>query len=219
MPIMKDYNIYIFDLDGTITNTMTAWAGILRDCLLHFNITPPDDRTVLSCTHDWKEVIKLGLPADRLDAYIQLAHKLANERLKEAPLHVGAYETLEALKNHGKRIAIFSTMDRPIFVPVMEHRNLDAIAEVAVAGTDVDHRKPHPAGILKALQDLGVPKEAYKEAVYIGDKDTDIQAAHNAGVDSILYYPAAHQLMYDLETLKQHKPTHIIYDWQELLPA
>jgi beta-phosphoglucomutase-like phosphatase (HAD superfamily) len=124
---------------------------------------------------------------------------------------------LEALKGYGKRIAIFSTMDRPIFEPAMEHRNLNAVVEVAVAGTDVEHRKPHPDGILKALQDLGIAQADYGDAVYIGDKDTDIEAAKNAGVDGILYYPAAHQLMYDLEDLRKHNPVSIIADWSELL--
>ena len=134
-------------------------------------------------------------------------------------MHVGAQEMLDDLKNRGKRIAIFSTIDRPIFEPAIRHNSLDMIAEVCVAGTDVVHRKPHPAGILKALNDLKIPKDQYDSVVYIGDKDTDIQAAHNAGVDAILYYPAAHQLFYDLDTLKSHNPEFVITDWSELLAS
>lgn len=216
---MKQYQTYIFDLDGTITDTMIVWLGIFRDSLLHFGITPPDDKTLSHHTHDWKQMLQLGLPEDKLDAFIQLAHKLANERLVKAPLHVGAYEMLEALKNHGKHVAIFSTLDRSIFEPAIKYRNLDSIADAAIAGTDVEHRKPQPDGILKALKDLGVPESGYKNAVYLGDKDTDIQAARNAGIDSVLYYPASHQIMYDLETLNEHKPTAVIHDWQELVDS
>jgi phosphoglycolate phosphatase-like HAD superfamily hydrolase len=50
-----------------------------------------------------------------------------------------------------------------------------------------------------------------------GDADRDIQAAHNANVQSILYYPPEHQELHDLEYLKQQKPTHIITDWHDLL--
>jgi HAD superfamily hydrolase (TIGR01509 family) len=214
---MKNYTTYIFDLDGTITDTASVWLGIFRDCLTHFETPVPDDKTLAGHTHDWKQMLELGLPESKLEAFIALAHQLANERLTQAPLHTGAYETLEELRNQGKRVAIFSTMDRPIFEPCIEYRELDKVAEVLVAGTDVPRRKPHPDGILKALQDLGIRPEDYDAAVYIGDKDTDILAAHNAGIDGILYYPPEHQLMYELDELKAHDPVAIITGWKELL--
>jgi beta-phosphoglucomutase-like phosphatase (HAD superfamily) len=214
---MKQYSTYIFDLDGTITNTMAVWIGILRDELIHFGIPSPDDKTLIQHSHDWREMVKVGLPEKFLPEFTELMYKLANERLPEASFHEGAYEMLSSLKEQGKRIAIFSTMDRPIFEPAMQHQDLYQFAEVAVAGTDVPRRKPHPDGILKALADLGIPEEDYSRAVYLGDKDTDIQAAHNAGIASMLYYPPVHQEMYSLDELKKHNPKHILTDWRELL--
>jgi len=216
---MKAYTTYIFDLDGTLTDTMAVWLGIFRDGLSHFNMTPPDDKTLSQYTHNWNELTKLGFPEEKLEDFSQFAYKQANERLPEAQMHVGAVDMLDALKNHNKRIAIFSTMDRQIFEPAMNHRNLGKYAEVAVAGTDVPRRKPQPDGIFKALHDLGVQPKDYATAVYIGDKDTDIQAAHNAGIDGVLYYPASHQLMYDRSELEKHNPTDIITDWNELVTA
>jgi HAD superfamily hydrolase (TIGR01549 family) len=214
---MKSYTVYIFDLDGTITNTVSVWLEIFRDCLRQFDINPPDDKTLAQHTHDWKQLLQLGVSEEKLPELISLAHKLANERLPKVPLHNGAYETLQALKEHGKKVAIFSTMDRPMFEPAMKGRNLYSVVEVAVAGTDVPHRKPHPAGIHKVFQDLNIPESEYKNAVYMGDKDTDIQAAHNAGIAAILYYPTAHELLYPLNELKKHNPEFIIKDWKELL--
>jgi HAD superfamily hydrolase (TIGR01549 family) len=213
---MKQYDTYIFDLDGTITDTLVVWLGIFRDCLESQGVTAPDDQTLSKHTHDWRQMLQLGLPEEKLDAFIAQAHKLANERLPEAPVHNGAIEALQALKQAGKRIAIFSTLDRPIFEPAMEFRGLNEIAEVAVAGTDVPQRKPQPDGILKALDDLGIDKNAYAACVYIGDKDSDIQAANNAGIDGVLYYPPAHQPFYDLDKLKEHDPVAVLTDWQEL---
>jgi len=214
---MKTYQTYIFDLDGTITDTMSVWLGIFREGLLNFGIIPPDDKILSEYTHDWNELVGLGLPKEKVSDFSRFAYKLANERLPKAPLHIGALKMLSSLKNQNKRIAIFSTLDRPIFEPAMQHRNLYQFAEVAIAGTDVPHRKPHPDGILKALDDLAVPKANYYSVVYIGDKDTDIQAAHNAGVDGILYYPPSHQQIYDLNVFKKYKPEYIINNWQELL--
>ena len=216
---MKRYQIYIFDLDGTLTDTIVPWLDIFREGLQLHNITPPDDQTLSKHTHRWEQMLELGLPESKLDDFIKFAHQAAHERLPKSALHAGAYEMLEALKNHGKQIGIFSTMDRAMFEPVIKYRNLTPLADALVAGNDVPRRKPEPDGILKVLTDLGISKKDYDQVVYIGDKDTDIQAAHNAGVDGVLYYPAAHQLFYDLEELKVHKPEAIITDWQELVAS
>ncbi|HKU18405.1 MAG TPA: HAD-IA family hydrolase [Candidatus Saccharimonadales bacterium] len=213
---MKLYTTYIFDLDGTITDTLAVWLDIFRDCLRHFGVTPPDDQTLSRHTHDWREMLKLGLPEKKLDAFTALAHKLANERLPKAPVHQGAIEALETLKNRGKRLAIFSTMDRPMFEPAMALRGLNTFVDSAVAGTDVAYRKPHPAGLLKTFENLGLTPNDLAATVYIGDKDTDIQAANSAGIDGILFYPASHQVVYDLNELKAHDPVAIINDWREL---
>ncbi|SRR6266568_7321669 len=214
---MKSYDIYIFDLDGTITDTMTVWLGMLRDALSHLGITPPDDKTLARYSHDWKELRHIGFPENKFDELRKLIYVMANERLPKAEFHNGAYETLEALQNKGKRLAIYSSLDTAMFEPAMQNRNLYPLVEVAVAGTDITHRKPHPEGILKTMQELDIAPEFYHSVVYVGDKDTDIQAAHNAGIESILYYPIAHSIIYDLKDLKKYNPTHIITQWQELL--
>lgn len=214
---MKDYQTYLFDLDGTITNTVTVWLGIFRDGLLEFGITSPEDKILSQYTHDWDSLVALGLSSEKISDFALLAHKLANERLPKAPLHAGSYEFLESLKSRGKRIGIFSTMDAPMFEPAMQYRNLNSLVHVAISGTDVTRRKPYPDGILKALQELHIPESEYKNAVYIGDRDTDLQAATNAGIDGVLYFPPVHQEMYDLEELKKYKPAYVITDWNDLL--
>jgi len=211
---MKSYTTYIFDLDGTITDTMTVWLGILRDALLHFNFPPPDDKELAWYSHDWKQLRKIGFPENKFADFAEFIYGLANTRLAQADFHNGAYEMLERLKNEKKQIGIFSSMDRAMFEPAMQQRNLYQLADVAIAGDDLTHRKPHPAGILKTLKDLDTMPES---AVYIGDKDTDIQTAKNAGIDSILYFPISHSIVYNLSDLKKHNPTHIISDWEELV--
>lgn len=215
---MKQYHTYIFDFDGTITDTMSVWLKLLHDNLLSFGITPPDDKTLSNYTHDWSDMVEIGLDLDQIPEFTKRARVLANDLLPAAHLHIGAYAMLERLKNKQKRIAIFSTMERAVFAPAIEYRNLTPLVEVAIAGTDVPRRKPHPDGIYKALDDLGISEDQYSDAVYIGDKDTDIQAAHNAGIDGVLYYPASHQLMYSFKELKKQKPEYVITDWHELLP-
>ena len=213
---MRTYTTYVFDLDGTLTDTTEVWFGIYRDGLQHFGITPPEKKELAKHTHDWRQMLLLGLKEENLEDFTHLAYKMARERLPKAPVQEGAMEMLQQLQAKGKHIAIFSTLDRPIFEMAMQYRDLYQFAEVSIAGTDVPFRKPHPAGILKALEDLEIGQEAFSDAVYLGDKDTDIQAAHNAGVNSILYFPPSHAEIYDFAKLKEEKPTYTISRWDEL---
>lgn len=210
---MHTYEVYLFDLDGTLTNTGPTWLGIFRDGLADFGITGHSDKEIAAHTHDWKEVTKLGLPDEDVQTFTETAYARANERLPLAPMYEGAEEMLQTLKKAGKTIGIFTTMDRPILEPVVNRYKFDELFDVIVAGTDVEHRKPHPAGILHALEKLG---KGTSNTIYIGDKDTDILCGKNAGTDSILFYPADHQLMYDHDALIASKPTFIIKHWREL---
>jgi len=210
---MKSYAVYLFDLDGTLTNTGPTWLGIFRDGLADFGISGHSDTTLAAHTHDWKEVVNLGIPEADIPTFIEAAYARANERLPLAPLYEGAEEMLQTLKKAGKTIGIFTTMDRPILEPVVARYKFDELFDVIVAGTDVEHRKPHPAGILHALEKLG---KGTANAVYLGDKDTDILCGKNAGTDSILFYPSDHQLMYDEKTLLASEPTFTIKHWREL---
>jgi HAD superfamily hydrolase (TIGR01549 family) len=215
---MKQYATYIFDLDGTITDTTQVWIEIFRDCLEHVGVATEAiaDDEIAQHTHDWDATVALGVDPNDLPAFSAYATKLAHERLANAELFAGARETLETIRAQGKHLAIFSSMDRMILEAAISRNQLDELTPVIIAGTDVPQRKPHPDGILKALEDLGVPEKEYEHAVYIGDKDTDIQAAQSAGVDSLLFYPAIHQIIYDRDTIMQHNPTAVITDWQEL---
>ena len=52
--------------------------------------------------------------------------------------------------------------------------------EFVIGSYDVTHHKPHPEGILKALEQIGVPREMF---LYCGDTILDAEAAQRAGVD------------------------------------
>lgn len=213
---MQNYTNYIFDLDGTLIDTASMWLDIYRECLLSFGISPPDDASLALHTNDWKQMLDIGLSETDLAAFIKKASKAANDRLPRAKFHDGAIKLLEELHEHDKTIAIFSTTDRNVFERSMEHHGLHHFAAVAIAGDDVPHRKPHPSGLEEVFRRLNLTAAERSQAVYIGDKDTDIEAANNAKIDSILYYPTSHKKFYSLPVLTKHNPTHIIRHWDEL---
>ena len=59
---------------------------------------------------------------------------------------------------------------------------LGHLFDAVVASDDVERNKPHPDGILRALELLGARPE---EAAYVGDSPFDVEAARRAGVHSV----------------------------------
>ena len=96
---------------------------------------------------------------------------------------------------------------------MLDKYNLKSYFDVIIAADDITEHKPHPEPLHKALMLLGGNTA---EAIMIGDSDKDIGAAHNAGMDSILFYPTEHTKFYEFEKLEALKPTYIVSDFRDI---
>jgi HAD superfamily hydrolase (TIGR01509 family) len=74
---------------------------------------------------------------------------------------------------------------------IFDARPIEKYFDVVISLDDVKNHKPHPEPLHTALERLGLKA---KEAVYIGDSDTDILAAHAAGMPSIHLSDLRHEL-------------------------
>lgn len=83
--------------------------------------------------------------------------------------------------------------------------SIEKYFDVVITVDDVENYKPHPEPLEKALKELGLKPE---EAIYIGDSDTDIMAAHSAGMPSIHLSETMHESAH-----------HQILDFSEVLDA
>jgi len=211
---VHDYDYYLFDWDGTLMNSTEIWVQAMHENLLKYNLNLPRE-VLLASMGDWKDLIKHGLPADEHPKYHIVTGELAAARMPAAPLYEGAKEMLHALKKEGKKLGLV-TASRPMIIEAMLAKHgLDDIFEVIVTSDDVAEHKPHPAGILKALEQLGATDKT--RAVMIGDTTRDTLAAKNAGIDHIIFYPVdAH---FALEELTVHgKPVAVIREWTQFAP-
>ena len=147
-----------------------------------------------------------------IDGCFKQIDEIANSDLKKVALSPGAFKLLGELKD--KHLAILSSTPREILAAALKHNKILDLFEVVLAGEDVVHHKPNPEVINKGLSKLnGDPSFA----IMIGDSRKDIEAAKNAGVDSILYYPKDHSIFYDLKDLNKYNPTFKISGFNEAL--
>lgn len=101
-------------------------------------------------------------------------------QVEETTLFPGTAELLQGLHSWGVRLGIVSTKTGETISRIMERFGLRDTLELILGSYDVTHHKPHPEGILKALDQMGVAPE---ELLYCGDTILDAQAAQGAGVD------------------------------------
>lgn len=89
---------------------------------------------------------------------------------------------IKALRELGLRLGIVSTKYRRRIVEVLKREGLLHLFEVVIGGDDVKQHKPHPQGLLEAMEKLECSPSS---VVYVGDSVVDAELAKRAGVPLI----------------------------------
>ncbi len=139
------------------------------------------------------------------------------------PFEPGLRPILERLRGMHMRLGVISNRRREYMLhelSVVDAKGWHELFDTMVCGDDVEHRKPAPDLILKALENLGV--EPDHGCWYIGDSTTDVVAADRAGVTPIFYNGAQwEQVWIDKifpNTIRHpHRPEAVVNNFAELL--
>ena len=198
----------LFDLDGTIVDTVGAYVEIARVAAdaYGFEITEQHVRASLcSGSNFWKGIVPEAHP-DGAAVRKALSARAAREWLRvlreRGKLFDGLADTLDALERKGVALAIVSGA-RPEVLELLREGDLLARFDAVILGAVVARPKPDPEGILKALDALGVAPE---DAIYVGDAPIDIQASRAAGVRAVAVLSGAG----DSALLSSHEPDRLI---------
>jgi HAD superfamily hydrolase (TIGR01509 family) len=210
---MKQYDAYLFDWDGTLADTVRLGFELMEKQCKKYGLYPTTHE-MATYFGDWTAAIHFGLPEAELDTFNYELRKAFHNEMSHPPLHDDALLLLQTLKARGKKLALITSSFREVVTAVLVYHQVAELFSVIITAQDVAQPKPDPEGIQAALRACGVDTS---QALMLGDSDRDLIAANNAGVDSLLFYPAAHNDIYDLEQLNQAKPRYIIHSWRELL--
>lgn len=208
---MKQYDAYLFDWDGTLANTLSVWMTAIQRHYKQFDIhmTALEIGPLLG---DWAATCQ-PVPAQDRAAFRAVVEEEAGKNLHRLPLYPGVVELLQNLKTQHKKLVLITTTKREVIDMVLAHHELIDYFDLIITGDEVQAHKPDPEGILFTLKRLGVAKD---RAVMIGDSDKDLNAASNAGIDSILFYPKEHEAIHNLTHLQSFRPVATIRTWGEL---
>ena len=184
---MKEYSTYIFDLDGTLLNTLNDLAAstnyALRSVSLPEHSVDDVRRFVGNGVRKLMERAIEGGDKNPLfdEAYATFRKHYLEHGLDTTQPYPGIMEMLKELKGRGKRIAVVSNKFYDATQELVRHF-FGEYVEVAIGERENIRKKPAPDTVVEAMRMLGVGKE---NAVYIGDSDVDFNTAKNVGIPCI----------------------------------
>jgi len=175
------HSLVIFDLDGTLLDSLAATLRCFQEALAPALGAVPDRDEILGrfgpadhrIVADWVGPARASAALDRL--YACYARELG--RIRPVP---GAVALIDRLRARGRRVALFTGRGRPSTDRLLETAGLARCFETTVCGEEVRRPKPHPDGLRKILAHFDLPP---REAVYVGDSLLDLRAAASAGID------------------------------------
>lgn len=204
----------VFDLDGTLIDTLDIYCRILNIALERLGFQPVARETVVEAAREgefeWGRVLPGGLgnsmedTVARVREIIEALYKKALH--EEAELIPGASEVLKKIPAMGLKMALVtSTPWRYLQIKLNPLRKAGVadLFDVVITSDDVPQKKPAPEPLITCGQRLGIPME---RAVYVGDSRVDIRAGKAAGMQTAGVLTG----MEDRESLVRERPDVII---------
>lgn len=176
----------LFDLDGTLTNTLNDIANAMnRSLRLHglqeFSV---NDYRYLVGDGVKKLAERVCRGRTELEDSVRQAYQAyyRDHAQEQTAPYDGVSDMLQALQRQGIRLAVFSNKPHADTCAVVEHYFPDVAFEVVRGQMEDTPVKPDPAGALAVAAAMQLKPE---EFVYLGDTATDMRCAVNAGMHPI----------------------------------
>ncbi len=182
------YRLAVFDMDGTILNTLDDLADSLN-VILDKNGYP--ERTIDEVRsfvgNGIHKLIERALPVGSTEEEIDrvfgeyVPYYQAHAAIKTRP-YDGITDVIKTLKENGVLCAVVSNKADGAVQDLCE-QYFPGLFDVAAGDRPDINKKPAPDMCNTVLKKLGMNRE---DAVYIGDSDVDIETAKNSGMDEII---------------------------------
>ena len=218
---MQTKKLLLFDLDGTLINSVPDLALSINAMLTHLNretyeetlidswigngaltlverALAQEDKANIPSTEETQEALKIFL-----DFYAQ---NLCNQTI----CYPNVAQTLKSLKAKAYTLAIVTNKPHKFVAPILEGFGLDGLFELILGGDSLAEKKPSPAPLLHVCEHLGFD---VSQSLMIGDSKNDILAAQACKMDNVA---VTYGYNYG-EDISVYTPNYIIDDFADLL--
>lgn len=221
---MNNFDLVMFDLDGTLIETAPEICDAVNDTLRRFQL--PD--VTQGQVNDWighgtRELLiqalafssmtdvgtvrasaSLALMAAEFDKHYQARCGTRSH------LYPQVRETLTALRTRGVKLAVVTNKEGRFTATVLDVHHMAPLLDAVVSGDTLPTKKPDPAGIEHCLAQFGVPRH---RALFVGDSSIDVATARRAGV-TVWALPYGYNMGQPIEACA---PDRVIADCSALL--
>lgn len=192
MPDLRGVRILIFDLDGTLIDSSRDLAAAVNVARANLGLAPhPLERVMTYIGHGARELVRKSIADDIpaptnefLDEVVGYFRGYYMEHvLDHTATYPGVRETLAQLKpdpakSNAYTLAVLTNKPFRFTQPILDGLGLAKYFKYVFGEESLAAKKPDPIGVNLILRELSANP---REAVMIGDSDTDVQTARNAG--------------------------------------
>jgi phosphoglycolate phosphatase len=185
---------FLFDLDGTLADTLADIAASTNHVRAGFDLPPLPDAAVRAFVGDGARTLLRRALGERLptdagaaeraldDAFARYADHHDRQCTRTVQPFAGVADHLRTLAARGHALAVVTNKPLRFAVPIVQHLGLHDLLPVVVGGDSLPQRKPDPAPLLHALARLGA---GATDATMVGDGVQDLRAGKAAGLRTI----------------------------------
>jgi len=187
---MRDFKGAIFDLDGTLLDSLWVWDEVDKNFLGRRGIEVPDDYmdiinpmgVMQTAEYTIKRFSLSDTPQDLIAEWNMLALREYKSNVKMKP---GAQKYLNLLKNNSVKLGIATASDPEIYIPALKNLGIYDLFDAITHADEVSRGKDFPDIYLLAAKKLGATPE---KCVVFEDIYSGINSAKSAGFYTVGVY-------------------------------
>jgi len=209
---MAKYDYLIFDLDGTLINTLEGITvsvnHTLKELKIPYEYSEEEVKTFIG--RGARRLFRLAMKREFSEEEYELFLKYYKEDQIVSSVYEGVEETLKTLEENGIKLLIYSNKPNEVSQPLIKAK-LGNINFLHIQGQDPQYPpKPDVTLLLKLLKKYNLID---KKGLYVGDSIVDIETAKNANLEScILTYGYG-----DKKEIEEGSPTYKINKFEDLI--
>ena len=187
---MQKFQLYLFDFDGTLFDTLETSKYVFRKAYEYLGI-PLNEDEVLQFTREPIPVSykRMNAPIERYDEFMTQIEKYLNttkESIDLTDIYDDTYDTIIDLRMAEADLGIVTSNNVPHVRDILKKFDMQKdFFTILVGNREAPNPKPSPEPILKALEMINYHGDK-SDVCYVGDSLNDCLSAINAGVVPIL---------------------------------